>query len=129
MIYGDNVVYYTPVEAYPVMLLDGGIISGVTGDDNVIVGSTRFFWIYDPDNPTLSGFTGGGKWYCGVPYTPLANISDDTVLRQEFASGERENLNTEFTEWQDVVSNQPSGADYVKDFMELVGFDCFSTNG
>lgn len=124
---GNEMVTYTPVEAYGVATYDAGIISGGTGDENTIVQNTRFFWVYDPENSSASGFTGGGNWYCGVPNTPLANITEQELL-SGFANGTRTNLNAEFQAWQTVVSNQGPNTDYVKDFMEMVGFDCFSTN-
>ena len=126
MFNGSNEVY-SPVSAYSVMPFgDGGIISGGSGDDNIVVQGTKFFWVYDPNNPGTSGFTGGGNWYCGIPNTPLANATEQQVQEQIQNVG---NLNTYFDAWQTIVNDQEPGVtDYVKDFMEMVGFDCFSTN-
>lgn len=130
MIYqeGSNYVTYSPVEAYGVSTFKAGIISGGTGDDNIVTQGVKFKWIYDPNDSAHSGFTGGGTWFCGVANTPLENITEETLL-DEFAAGTRTNLNAEFEAWQLVVATQPEGADYVKDFMEKVGFGCFSING
>lgn len=126
---GVESVTYTPVEAYGISTFAEGIISGGNGGEETVVKNTRFFWVYDPGNPQKSGFTGSGKWYCGEPHTPLAGITEDELL-QEFSLGTRTNLNNEFVAWQQLVSSQlPGQTDYVKDFMEMVGFDCFSTNG
>lgn len=127
MFNGSNEVY-SPVSAYSVMPFgDGGIISGGSGDHNIVVQGTRFFWVYDPNSPETSGFTGGGKWYCGVANTPLEDATEDVVLEQIRNGG---NLNTYFEAWQQRVSDQvPGTTDYVKAFMDMVGFDCFSMNG
>lgn len=127
MIFGSNDVY-EPVAAYDVgQYTRNGIISGGSGDHNIVVRGTRFFWVYNPSSPEASGFTGGGKWYCGVANTPLANVSEDVVLEQLRNGG---NLNSYFETWQEIVADQePGTTDYVKDFMNMVGFDCFSTNG
>lgn len=125
---GTEYVTYTPVEAYGVSTFDVGIISGGGGGEATVVRNTRFFWVYDPENPQSSGFTGSGNWFCGVANTPLANITKEQLL-QEFKNGTRTNLNTEFQAWQVLVSNQtPGKTDYVGDFMEMVGFDCFTMN-
>lgn len=125
---GSEFVEYTPVEAYGVSTFDVGIISGGNGGEATVVQNTRFFWVYDPENPEKSGFTGGGEWFCGIVNTPLANITEEQLI-QEFANGTRTNLNTEFQAWQVLVSNQtPGETDYVKEFMQMVGFDCFTTN-
>lgn len=135
---GENMVVkpYTPVDAYAVMPMADGIISGGTGDDNVVVGETRFFWVYDPNNLSRSGFTGLG-WFCGVKNTPLANITEEQLL-SEFELGVRTDLNDMFSQWQILVNNQPADADYVKDFIDLLyrnsdpstgsASDCYSMN-
>ena len=123
---GSNYIEYTSVEAYGVAPLADGIISGGGGDSITVVESATFYWVYDPNAEDGGGFT-GGQWYCEVPNTPLANISQDQLLA-EFAAGTRTNLDAEFIAWQGVVNKQPEDADYVKDFMEKVGFDCFSTH-
>ena len=79
---GSNTVEYTPVDAYAVMPMADGIISGGGGDEATVVQSTRFYWVYNPESPETSGFTGSGKWFCGVANTPLASISEDTLLHQ-----------------------------------------------
>ena len=117
---GENIVMkpYTPVDAYAVMPMAGGITSGGTGDGNVIVDETRFFWVYDPLNPKASGFTGKG-WFCGVPGTPLQYISSDEELLKQFANG-RTDLNQEFTAWQEYV-NQNSEGNWVTKFSLMIG--------
>lgn len=125
MLYGDYVVDYTPVEAYPVMTMDFGIISGGTGDHDVVVQTTRFFWVYDPNNLEVSGFTGEG-WFTDQLNTPLYGINEAKLL-EEFQNG-REDLTDYFETWKDKVSSQPPGADYVKDFIFLIGSNCFSFN-
>lgn len=131
---GENIVMkpYTPVDAYAVMPMADGIVSGGAGDGNVSVGKTRFFWVYDPDNPGRNGFTGAG-WFCEIANTPLERISGTELLRQ-FSAGERTDLNKEFEAWQIVVSNQPDGSDYVGNLIDLIyrnggGSACYSLNG
>ena len=125
MINGSNEVY-SPVSAYGVMpFADGGIISGGSGDSNILVQGTRFFWVYNPDSPETSGFTGNG-WHCGEANTPLADATEPEVLEQIQNEG---NLDKYFAEWQKIVEAQvPGETDYVKDFIRKVGLDCFSTN-
>lgn len=117
---GENIVMkpYTPVDAYAVMPMAGGITSGGTGDGNVIVDKTRFFWVYDPDHPEKSGFTGKG-WFCGVTGTPLQSISSDEELLNQFANG-RTDLNREFTAWQEYVDQHPEG-NWVTNFVFMIG--------
>ena len=134
MIYGDNVVYYTPVEAYPVMLMDGesGIISGGFGDGATVTQGVRFSWIYNPDYPdtTPSGFTGNG-WFADYPSTPIwYSITSCQMTLQGildgFADGTRTNLNDVFINWQNYVDAQGSqGNDVVKDFQGKV-WDCWT---
>lgn len=126
MFNGSNEVY-SPVSAYSVMPFgDGGIISGGSGDHNIIVEGTRFFWVYDPDRPETSGFTGKGNWYCEVPNTPLEDVTPEQLQEQLQTVG---NLDIYFEAWQKKVSAQtPGTTDYVKAFMQMVTFDCFSTN-
>ena len=117
---GENIVMkpYTPVDAYAVMPMEGGITSGGTGDGNVIVDETRFFWVYDPDHPEKSGFTGVG-WFCGVEGTPLQSIPSDEELLNQFANG-RTDLNQEFTAWQEYVNQYPEG-NWVTKFAFMIG--------
>ena len=84
--------------------------------------------VYDPNHPQASGFTGSGKWFCSVPNTPLAHITEEKLL-QEFAGGQRTDLNAEFRAWQILVYNQtPGETDYFGDFLEMVGFGCVHFN-
>lgn len=129
---GSEYVTYTPVDAYAVMPMVEGIISGGGGDEATIVEKTRFYWVYDPNNLGKSGFTGCGKWFCGEPNTPLAKITEDQLL-SEFSTGTRTSLNAEFQEWQELVASQtPGETDYVKNFINMLvlagGGDCYSTN-
>lgn len=126
MMNGSNYVEYTPVQAYGIMPMANGIISGGTGDEVTVTDGVTFYWVYDPDNAGVSGFSGSGNWFCEVPNTPLANTTYDALM-QKFASG-IDNLNSEFAAWQEVIQNQTGDTDYLHDFMKMVGFDCFSTN-
>lgn len=127
---GSEYVEYTPVEAYAVMPMAEGIISGGTGDETIVVQSTRFFWVFDPDNigGTGNGFTGHG-WFTSSENMPLYGV-DENKLEEDLRSGALTNLNDYFRTWQQVVNNQPDGSDYVTDFMQLLGWDraCFSNN-
>lgn len=133
MIYGDNVVYYTPVEAYPVMLMDGGIISGGTGGDATTTQGVRFTWVYDPDTPggTPSGFTGKG-WFAETVGSPIwYSIEFYSMTLQgildEFSGGTRTNLNDVFTNWQNYVdAGSFQGNDVVQQFQRAVDYDCWS---
>ena len=121
---GSNYIEYETVAANAISTLDAGVISGGAEGGGTVVGGATFNWVYDPNRVEGNGFT-GGSWHCGVPNTPLANVTEEDLI-QEFAGG-RQDLNEYFRAWQDVVNNQPEGSDYVHDFMVLVGFDCFST--
>lgn len=120
---GSNYIEYETVAANAISTFDAGQISGGAEGGGTVVGGATFNWVYDPNQGTGNGFT-GKSWFCGVPNTPLANVTDDQLI-QQFAEG-RQNLNDYFEEWQEVVNNQPEGSDYVHEFMEKVGFDCFS---
>lgn len=130
---GENIVVkpYTPVDAYAVMPMADGITSGGNGGGNVIVGRTRFYWVYNPDPMAPNGFTGAG-WFCDIQNTPLYGIPE-AELRRQFATGERTDLNKEFETWQILVNNQPDGADYVGNLIDLIYSNkgskaCFNTN-
>lgn len=115
---GENIVVkpYTPVDAYAVMPMADGIISGGTGDDNVVVGQTRFYWVYDPLNLKASGFTGKG-WFCGVPGTPLEEWTEEKLF-EEFEAG-RKDLNDIFAKWQEFINTTPGN--WVAEFMLMIG--------
>lgn len=117
---GENIVVkpYTPVDAYAVMPMAGGITSGGTGDGNVTVSHTRFFWVYDPDNPSGSGFTGAG-WFCGVVGTPLQEYKTEEDFLAVFGT-EKTDLNDEFTAWQEYVNQNPEG-NWVTKFAFMIG--------
>ena len=132
MLYGDNVVYYTPVEAYPVMTMDVGIISGGTGGDAAVTEGVRFFWVYNPvsTHSAPSGFTGQG-WFADVNGSPIwystenNNMTLDDIL-DGFAEGKRTDLYDVFSDWQDYVDAQGSqGNDVVKQFQKTVGYACW----
>lgn len=58
MFNGSNEVY-SPVSAYSVMPFgDGGIISGGSGDHNIVVQGTRFFGSMTLIVPKLAGLLG-----------------------------------------------------------------------
>lgn len=116
---GENIVVkpYTPVDAYAVMPMAGGIISGGSGDDNVTVSHTRFFWVYDPDNPGGSGFTGVG-WFCGVYGTPLQGYETEKEFLAVFGT-EKTDLNDEFAAWQEFINNNPT-ENWVQNFMQMI---------
>lgn len=125
---GEEHITYTPVEAHEVSTYAGGIISGGTGDEATIVGNARFLWVYDPNSPDTSGFSGIGEWFCGVPNTPLSSITEEELIRQ-FTTGERTNLNDFFQAWQELVSSQqPGETDYFGNFIGLLGGKCVRFN-
>ncbi|GLG92090.1 hypothetical protein [Sellimonas catena] len=115
---GSEFVTYTPVEAYGVSTYADGVVSGGNSGDNFISGGMRFLWVYDPSNPSKSGFTGCGKWFCNVPNTPLEGITSDEILAQEFESG-RQNLNREFEKWQQKVASDKENS-YVFNFSGMI---------
>lgn len=115
---GSEYVTYTPVEAYGVSAYADGVISGGNSGDNFVAGSTRFLWVYDPDNPGQSGFTGCGQWFCGRPNTPLEGIANDETLKKQFEEG-RKNLNYEFQIWQSKVASETPNS-YVQEFIVLI---------
>lgn len=137
---GENIVMkpYTPVDAYAVMPMEGGITSGGTGGDATVTQGVRFLWTYDPANPAgnPSGFTGSG-WFENSVGTPIWNLKDsgssltlETIL-YEFSQGHRHNLNDVFEHWQIYVAEQAQGnVDVVKEFvmqlMAVSGIDCWS---
>lgn len=125
MISGENTVIYTPIEAYSLNAADSRVTSGGFGDDVTVTQGVVFLWVYDPDLPNGGGFTGNG-WFCGLANMPLANVTQEELIRQ-FEEEGRTNLNDYFQAWQEVVSNQGQETDYVKDFTEMVGYNCWST--
>ena len=123
---GSNTIEYQPVEAYGVMPMNNDIISGGFGDNVTVTQGVTFIWYYDPNDQTNGGgFTGKG-WFCGEDNTPLANKNLEELLTS-FRNGSKTNLDDEFEAWQSVVNSQGPDTDYVKDFMEMVGFNCFTT--
>lgn len=105
MIYGNNrVEEYSPVQAFSVDSSNSGIISGGGGDSSVVNEGTTFSWIYDPDNPELSGFTGVG-WFETESGSPIkeSGISLDSIL-EGFANGTRTVLDDVFTAWQNYIN-------------------------
>ncbi|WP_287493438.1 hypothetical protein [Sellimonas sp.] len=125
---GSEYVEYTPVEAYGVSTFDVGIISGGTSGDATIVKGTRFYWVYDPNNLSASGFTGSGKWYCEVENTPLYGLSEAELLN-EFETQVRTNLNEEFQAWQALINSQGNDTDYAGNFAKMLPDACWSLNG
>ena len=94
-----------------------------------ITQNTRFFWVYNPDSPSTSGFTGTGNWFFDTPNTPLHNKHD---ILDEFANGNKANLDLEFQAWQTMVNSQPEGEDYVGDFIAALvmasGRGCYKSS-
>lgn len=130
MIYGSNEVY-TPVEAYSVMPMDTGVISGGFGDDATVTGGARFYWVYYPNNPngSPSGFTGNG-WFTNIEYSPIVvycaeNNKDLDTFFIEFQN-DRTNLDDVFRVWNNWASAQFSinGTNYVNKFFWLAGEEC-----
>lgn len=125
---GENIVVkpYTPVDAYAVMPMAGGIISGGTGGEATVTKGVRFLWTYNPANPAgnPSGFAGSGWfensvgtpiWYNQYEYKPQLTL--ETIL-YEFSQGHRHNLNDVFEHWQIYVAEQAQGnVDVVKEFV------------
>lgn len=132
MISGSNEVYI-PVDAYAVMPMAGGIISGGTGGDDTVTQGVRFSWVYDPDIPggTPSGFTGQG-WFADTEGSPIwysINFHSMTLqgILDEFERGTRANLNDVFTNWQRYVDAEGSqGTDVVQQFQQKLGWTCWS---
>ena len=117
---GTEYITYTPVAAYGVSTYAEGIVSGGTGENVTETKGTRFLWVYDPDNLDTSGFIGEG-WFCEVPNTPLANITEAELIRQ-FNEDNRIDLNDFFQKWQTVVENGViNGEDYVSEFAFMIG--------
>lgn len=129
---GENIVMkpYTPVDAYAVMPMAGGIISGGTGGDATLTDGVRFNWVYDPNNPDKSGFTGQG-WFADAEGSPIYyNIQEHHMtlegILSEFA-GDRVDLNDVFQNWQIYVDAEKSkGRDVVFEFQQKLGWTCWS---
>lgn len=130
---GSEYVTYTPVEAYGVSTYDVGIVSGGGAGDATVVGNTRFYWVYNPGDPSTSGFSGKG-WFAENQYTPLnyAGITEKRLIYQ-FENENRTNLNDIFLKWQELVDSQiPEQTDYVREFIKLIGWEneaCYTLNG
>ena len=132
MIQGSNDVHYTPVDGYGVATYaDNGIISGGNSGSATIVGSTRFFWVYDPNNTETSGFTGNG-WFTDIDYSPISVfLKNKSMSLEQFLDqfdqevNPRTNLDDVFTYWQDYVDKNPYG-NYPANFAVLVGANCFT---
>lgn len=116
---GENIVVkpYTPVDAYAVMPMADGITSGGNGGGNVIDGRTRFYWVYNPDSPDGSGFTGVG-WFCGVEGTPLQGYTTEEDFLAVFGT-EKTDLNDEFAAWQEFVNND-TRENWLQNFMQMI---------
>ena len=116
---GENIVVkpYTPVDAYAVMPMADGITSGGNGGGNVIDGRTRFYWVYNPDSPDGSGFTGVG-WFCGVEGTPLQGYATEEDFLAVFGT-EKTDLNDEFAAWQEFVNND-TRENWLQNFMQMI---------
>ena len=133
MQYGENIVYYTPVEAYPVMTMDVGIISGGTGGSETTTQGVRFSWAFDPSTPDTnpSGFSGGG-WYAETYGSPIwySTYKYGLTLKQilsQFKEGNRDDLDDVFMYWQEFVNEQASTEiDVVKAFQLTVPSRCWS---
>ena len=105
MYQGDYTVYYTPVQAYSLNSERSGIISGGNGEGAITTEGARFSWVYDPDNPDSSGFTGRGWFEDAGPITQ-AGYNVQTILEQ-FANGQRTDLNDVFAAWQRYCDENP----------------------
>lgn len=132
MLSGTEEIWYTPVEAYEVSTFADGIVSGGTGGDATISGGVRFTWVFDPSSPggNPSGFTGRG-WFEETEHSPIwysVNYCGMTLekILQDFATGERKNLNDVFANWQTYVNSQPNGKDIVAIFQsQFPYFTCW----
>ena len=135
MIYGSNSVEeYSTVQAFTADPSDSGIISGGTGDSTVVVGGVRFYWIYNPQNPSGpgSGFTGCG-WFETIDDTPIKVCGKPlSSILDQFADGTRSDLNDVFSTWQSYVIQQAESGrtGIVSNFEELLGrangWDCWN---
>lgn len=132
-IYGDNDVYAnSPVAAYSVGTRDGGIISGGTGDHVTTTRGVNFKWVYVPNNPGSSGFTGGGSWYQDTEGSPIwyyqtMGSGRDRDVVSEIVNGTRTTLDDVFGEWQTYVDAEGSvGNDVLQDFQYTVPRGCWS---
>lgn len=131
---GENIVVkpYAPVDAYAVMPMADGIISGGTGGDATLTQGVRFTWVYDPNTPDASpsGFTGQG-WFADAEGSPIYyNIQEHGMtlegILSEFA-GDRVDLNDVFQNWQIYVDAEKSkGRDVVFEFQQRLGWKCWS---
>lgn len=132
MIFGSNDVY-EPVAAYDVgQYTRNGIISGGNGGNATATQGVNFKWVYDPNNPSGSGFSGGGSWHqttIGSPiwYYQTYGSGAGTDVVSEIADGTRTNLNDVFAEWQSYVNDEGDlGHDVVQEFQQAVGYGCWS---
>ena len=139
MITGSNEVY-TPVDAYRVATYADSVISGGNTGNEVISGSTRFYWVYDPNDPngkTTSGFTGQG-WFENVSYSPIGyymtvnNYKDINVLINDiFGDSGTKNLNIVFEVWQKYLVSYPETVGYFQTDIIIKGQEsgrnCFRT--
>lgn len=128
---GENIVVkpYTPVDAYAVMPMEGGITSGGTGGDATVTQGVRFLWVYNPGTPDgpPSGFSGKG-WFADMVGSPIEyskmKLSD---ILQEFSTGARVDLNDVFQKWQGYVDKELANEnDILKTFQMAVGYDCWT---
>lgn len=132
---GENIVVkpYTPVDAYAVMPMAGGITSGGTGGDATVTQGVRFTWVYDPDTPDASpsGFTGQG-WFADKVGSPIwycitfCSMTLEGILAG-FGSGDRVSLNDVFQNWQNYVDAQGfQGKDVIQEFQQQLGWICWT---
>lgn len=139
MITGSNEVY-TPVDAYRVATYADSVISGGNTGNEVISGNTRFYWVYDPNDPygkTTSGFTGQG-WFENILYSPIGyymTVNGDkdimVLINDIFGDSGTNNLNNVFDVWQNYVKSNPEAVgnfqtDIILKGQEL-GRNCFRT--
>ena len=129
MIFGSNDVY-EPVAAYDVgQYTRNGIISGGNGGNVTTTQGVTFTWVYDPNTPNASGFTGSG-WHQDTEGSPIwyyeTVVSPGTDIVQQIVEGQRSNLDDVFRSWQDYVNVQSfQGNDVLKQFQQVV-WNCWS---
>lgn len=120
---GSNTVEYTPVDAYAVMPMADGIISGGSGGDAIVVQNARFLWSYDPDGAQDDGFINQG-WFFNVSYSPLVVYGIDSREKLDTYFESNGDLNLVFQKWQEFVQENAD-----KSYVTTFAFDDVGGHG